>query len=273
MSPNFDNASRARLANRISKGTDLSKRVVAMVKGEEGKKVTLAEEARVGAFTLIELLTVIAIIGVLAGLILGAAGIGVLKSHEARMRGEHQKLMTAIEDYKAVMGNFPPDNPDTTIRDSDTNVDRHIKAGMNSLFYELSGCTFERPAGSKTGGSFTTQNTLISAQVADLTKALGVKGVENSARNKRDIPYRGVGFKPSQFAELDGGTYGLNSSVQILVTPVAGPFDYKFIGKGGKRLLNPWFYDSSSTNRHNLETYDLWSEYKAGRQTNTIGNW
>jgi hypothetical protein len=42
--------------------------------------------------------------------------------------------------------------------------------------------------------------------------------------------------------------------------------------------LNFWHYDASSTNRHNLASYDLWAEYISGSKsgTNNIatnGNW
>ena len=63
------------------------------------------------------------------------------------------------------------------------------------------------------------------------------------------------------------------ANVEILITPLPGPYDSKFAAKGGKKLLNPWFYDASSTNRHNMETFDLWTEYKSGKDTNVIGNW
>jgi hypothetical protein len=36
---------------------------------------------------------------------------------------------------------------------------------------------------------------------------------------------------------------------------------------------NFWHYDSSSGNRHNMSSYDLWAEYTVGSVTNTNGNW
>src|SRR5207253_8992788 len=49
------------------------------------------------AFTLVELLAVIAIIALLAGIVLGTAGIATTKSHESRRKGEHARWLTAIE--------------------------------------------------------------------------------------------------------------------------------------------------------------------------------
>ena len=62
---------------------------------------------RTGAFTLIELLTVIAIILVLAGLLLGIAGNANYKSSMSRASAEIQAMSTALESYKADNGTYP----------------------------------------------------------------------------------------------------------------------------------------------------------------------
>ena len=36
---------------------------------------------------------------------------------------------------------------------------------------------------------------------------------------------------------------------------------------GAANEVNLWHYDSSSTNRHNSSTYDLWAEYSAGKDS------
>jgi prepilin-type N-terminal cleavage/methylation domain-containing protein len=218
------------------------------------------------AFTLIELLAVISIIALLAALILGLSGLATNKMRKSRMEGEHARLVTAIDSYKAELGNFPPDNG--LMKDasgSDTNT-YHKYAGMNPLFYELSGATFDSAA----GGTFTTQNKADSIKVNELTNAFTVKGIENSARVKKDIPFRGVTFKLSQYADLDGF-----ENVQILISPLKGPYDSAFKKKtaGNPAPINPWFYDASSTNRHNQDGYDLWTEYLGPNGTIVVGNW
>src|ERR1041385_1320576 len=164
------------MGNRISKGNR-----------KEGHAPTFKGKKATWAFTLVELLAVIAIIGLLAGIVLGTSGIAVEKSRLSRIRAEKEKLVTAIEDYKSVMGTYPPDNQDTTKYDLSNTNDYHMRCGKNPLFYELSGCTFDRSGGSK--GTFTTQNKGESVPVDDLKNAFGVKGIDNSARNKKDIPY------------------------------------------------------------------------------------
>lgn len=61
------------------------------------------------AFTLIELLAVMAIILVLAGLILNIAGSAQYNSAKARATAEIHALETALENYKSDNGSFPPD--------------------------------------------------------------------------------------------------------------------------------------------------------------------
>jgi prepilin-type N-terminal cleavage/methylation domain-containing protein len=249
------------VGTRISEGRDLREMVA---QRQKGMRWVSATKARVGAFTLIELLAVIAIIALLAGLVLGTAGLATEKMRESRVRAEHGKLVTAIDVYKTDLGNFPPDNQDPA------SLDRYERAGRNSLFYELSGCTFDNAG----GGTFTTQNRTEQIKAADLKAAFGVKGVENSARSKKDIPYRGTSFKASEYAEL-GGKWN-NTGIQILIVPLKGPHDDKFekaTKTGAAPRLNAWFYDASTTNRHNMETYDLWTEYTARAGTKTVGNW
>lgn len=234
--------------NRISKGVSNSKGI---------------GSGRVLGFTLIELLAVIAIIALLAGIVLSTAGIATTKSRESRLRGEHAKVVTAIEAYKLELGNFPPDNQTKTV------MDRYERAGKNSLYYELSGCTFKNDG----GGTFVTQNQQEEIKAVDLRNAFGVNGVENSSRNKRDVPFRGVNFRPNQIAELD-----MPGDVEVLIVPLPGPHELDkkppTTGTPAKKLkVNPFFYDASSTNRNNPETYDLWSEYTTRDGTKVIGNW
>ncbi len=67
-------------------------------------------ENRLAAFTLVELLTVIAIIAILAGLLL-AAGSGIMKkAARSRASAEIQAMSTALEAYKTDNGIYPVGN-------------------------------------------------------------------------------------------------------------------------------------------------------------------
>jgi prepilin-type N-terminal cleavage/methylation domain-containing protein len=224
---------------------------------------------KAAGFTLIELLAVIAIIGLLSALVVGLSGLATTKSREARIKGEHARLLTAIESYKAELGNYPPDNPDTnkwpTLADPAVSK-FYDRAGRNPLFYELSGATYDN-------GKFTTLNKAETVAAASLKSELGVDGIENSSRTKGQVPYRQMTFKKDQYAELN-----VSEDVEILVVPLRGPWDDRFEAKiagttGKTKKVNPWFYDATSTNRHNPESFDLWTEYINGKGTNVFGNW
>lgn len=67
---------------------------------------------RTNAFTLIELLVVISIIGLLAGIFMGASGYAHRNAIESRIRAEIKAMETALEAYKADNGSYPPSDPE-----------------------------------------------------------------------------------------------------------------------------------------------------------------
>ena len=94
------------------------------------------------AFTLIELLTVIAVMGILAGLLVGLAPAAMKRARESRVRSELQALEAAIESYKAKYGVYPPDGlalgaNGAPLRDSNGNL--VVRPELNPLYYELTG--------------------------------------------------------------------------------------------------------------------------------------
>ena len=58
-------------------------------------------------FTLVELMTVIAIIGILAGLILGIAGYAARKADRSKAIAELEKIKGALEEYRLEFGAYP----------------------------------------------------------------------------------------------------------------------------------------------------------------------
>ncbi len=208
------------------------------------------------AFTLVELLVVIAIIGVLAALIVPLSGVATVKMRIARTRAELNQYVTAIESYKLETGSYPPDNG--SLRSVTTDPFRYkSNAALNSLFYELTGAIF-------TNGVFRTLVGDDTINPVTIQTSFNVSGIQNSARNKHDIGYKGFSIRPVQFSTLSSG-------VQLLTVPVPGP--YELTGRNNKKI-NPWFYDASTTNRHNKSGYDLWAEITIGNKTtNIIANW
>jgi prepilin-type N-terminal cleavage/methylation domain-containing protein len=215
------------------------------------------------AFTLIELLVVISIIGVLAGLIIPLSGVAVTKMRISRVKAELNALVTAIETYKLEVGEYPPDNG-ALQNLSATDARYASNAALNPLYYELSGAIFTNRQFMSVG-----DNEVI--RINELTTIFNREGIRNSARTRFDVPYKGFSPKPSQYAELAPSLTG-NQDIEILAVSVPGPRDKGIdAAKGGK--INPWFYDASSTNRHNKQSFDLWAEILVSGKTNIIGNW
>ena len=216
----------------------------------------------VSAFTLIELLVVISIIGILAALIIPLSGVATSKMRISRVRAELNQYITAIENYKAEVGFYPPDNGDLKKVTTDLAAYK-TNAAFNPLFYELSGCVY-------TNGQFRSVAEGDSISPATYQKYFNREGVQNSSRNKHDIEYKGLSLRIAQYAEYEDASKG--GDVELLNVPVPGPFEFK--GDKNKKI-NPWFYDSSTTNRHNRAGFDLWAEIIIGRKNETmiIGNW
>ena len=72
------------------------------------------------AFTLIEMLTVMAVIAVLASLVVSVNGFAQKKSAMLRAEGEIRTMGTACEGYNADMGEYPRDVSDKEVFQTDT---------------------------------------------------------------------------------------------------------------------------------------------------------
>src|SRR6266496_2899891 len=116
-----------------------------------------------GAFTLIEMLVVIGIIGILAALIVGQASSSGAKKVQSRVRTELNQLVGAIESYHKKNGFYPPDHAKGSAMAPWT-TDQ-----LTPLYYELTGS--EPPDGAQ-GGVFA---------------ALGVAGIANSGTNSQNF--------------------------------------------------------------------------------------
>ena len=97
-----------------------------------------------GAFTILELLVVISIIVVLAGLVLATSGYVQTKSKRSRAEGEIAALSAALENYRADNGIYPTDtsNGTTNLLDARTMFNPttvQYAAASVFLYKELSG--------------------------------------------------------------------------------------------------------------------------------------
>jgi len=102
-------------------------------------------EPRYNAFTLIELVLVVGIIIVLAGLVLSTVGYARKKGARSRAETEIAAISAACEDYKADNGVYPS-NTDTN------NLDPKTGGNPNSPSYSLTSfCLYTRLSGDPAG--------------------------------------------------------------------------------------------------------------------------
>jgi prepilin-type N-terminal cleavage/methylation domain-containing protein len=200
------------------------------------------------AFTLIELLTVIGIIALLAALLIASLGVASRSSKEKRVRAELEHLVTAIEAYKAKLGFYPPGNS--------------LEPDRPPLFYELSGTT-NNSVGFGTLDGAALIDTLAIASAFNRASPLE-QGFANSVRNAKDGRNFLPDLKSSQYS-TDPKATGPEAVAYYLIVPFGGtdPVYPKF---------NPWRYVVSSPT-NNPRTFDLWAEVVIGGQTKIIGNW
>ena len=224
-----------------------------------------SQAERVRAFTLIELLVTIAIIGLLAALVLPLSGIASAKMRIARVKAELNQYVNAIETYKLETGEYPPDHGLLNQVSSNDRDLYHQRAALNPLAFELRGSVFSN----QTFICVVDNEAISASSFGNIFKRSGVR---NSARFKNDIDFKGFTLKEDQVENVDPGEFGgaEGDEVELLKVSVPGPF---MLESESKVKFNPWFYDASSTNRHNKNSYDFWAEIIVQGKTNIIGNW
>ncbi|HEX3797856.1 MAG TPA: prepilin-type N-terminal cleavage/methylation domain-containing protein [Verrucomicrobiae bacterium] len=206
------------------------------------------------AFTLVELLVVIAIIGILAALIIGGAGIASIKARTYRVQAERDALITAIEQYKAHQGYYPPDNTNNP--------------AINALYYEL------------TGTLTTNNNALFKAvtgeQLASGTvqTVFGMQGFMNASADPTEPPKNffgaiGKGARTASF--YVSGNAGPTFTLFGISVPPGLPAGFPYVlASGGVPSL--WHYVSSNPT-NNPSEFDLWMDVAWAGKTNRISNW
>lgn len=204
-------------------------------------------------FTLIELLTVISIIAVVAGLIVGLAPGAARMMRIRRVEGELNQLVTAIEQYHALKGYYPPDN---ALSANPPLVD----PAVNPLYYELKGWTYTSVNNASAG--ILAQNGPL--YTTTLRQAFHRPGIANSSlANDPNATDKVKDFLPNLSPSRVARVVVAGAPVDLLTVPVPGP--------GGLRT-NTWHYVSSSPT-NNPGKFDLWAEVQLGKDTKIIGNW
>ena len=204
------------------------------------------------AFTLIEMLVVISVIGVLAALLFPAAAAIKKNATLKRAKAELSQLETGIENYKLKLGFYPPDNPG--------------RPAENQLYFELLGTV-------QNGGRIETldgSGKILTIQVLSIFGRIAFsnlgarKGAEEGLIAENFLP---ATLKTSQLGELLPASPG----VKVFVGPVAWP-DNLLPWPTSVKGLNPWRYVSSNPT-NNTKSYDLWIDLVISGKTHRISNW
>jgi len=213
------------------------------------------------AFSLIELLVVIGVIVLLAGLTLPVMqGVSAAQAkHRARV--ELGAIETAIMNYKTKLGYYPPDNP---LNPADWYI--------NQLYYELLGTTETvGPTGQPV--SYQTLDGSASLAVGNFQAAFysgtGVTGFMNCSKaGADDNVAKAVKFlerlRPDRFLEVKSLPQCTVLGVSMAGSPV-------FTGRVNGEIV-PYGYNMSSP-QHNPGSFDLWVDIIVGGKTNRISNW
>ena len=229
------------------------------------------------AFTLIELLIVIATIGILAALLMPVFAMVGTHAVIQRAQSERDQIETAIDRYYSKYGFYPPGNalPSPNIPPTPN----FLAALTNQLYYELVGTT---NIGTAATPNFLTLDNRITNTPTLAGQVFGVSGFMNCSRTAGGEDAVSAqsfltGIKSGQLANVPvvGGT------ISILCTAANSDPSYQPIFPGttpstpvytvAGRPANPWRYLYPGVN--NPKSYDLWIQIFVGGKTNLICNW
>jgi prepilin-type N-terminal cleavage/methylation domain-containing protein len=202
------------------------------------------------AFTLIEMLVVMAVIVILAGLTIGGFGVIKKKTRLARVQAELARLQTAIESYKQSLGFYPPDNL--------------VNPAAPPLFYELSGAVISGPDYQTLESNETISSNLVQ-------QYFGRAGFANASTDAKQVKAFLPALKNTQYKEAFVGV-----DVELLVVPVEGPvlpaIPATAVWRPDPERVNPFHYVSTKP-VHNPGEFDLWADLRIGSKTYRVSNW
>jgi type II secretory pathway pseudopilin PulG len=225
---------------------------------ETGSRHASRVTRHVSAFTLLELLTVIGIIVVIAALLLPVGSIVKQRAIIHATQAQMAQLETAIDRYKSAYGFYPPSNGSGPL--------------TNQLYFELLGTTnIALPSAMPV---YQTLDNTAEINTNDAGGTFGVSGFMNCSKPGTDeSSSRAQDFLPDLRPNQIGTLYTNGTEVvKIIVASAGGPDpSYQPLGPGFQDV-NPWRYNSANPT-NNPGSYDLWVQLVIAGKTNLICNW
>lgn len=213
---------------------------------------------RHGAFTLMELLIVISIIAILAGLIVPASIAIKNKSTLNKAKSELKQVAEMIEQYKLQYGYYPPDHQ----------TNPGVDPIYNTLYFELGGSTYDAA-----NSLYTSLDGAAKITAAECGNLLGISGpgsILNATKSAAEESKPAKPFlreiKPGRYYEYALGT----STIRLLTCSVPWSDRVAPIIPAAP-LVNPFHYIKNSTN--NSGGFELWVDVFISGKTNRITNW
>jgi prepilin-type N-terminal cleavage/methylation domain-containing protein len=216
------------------------------------------------AFTLIEIITVIAIMGIVAATILTGGQYASKIKMETAVKAEREKLQTMIDNYQAKLNFYPPDNGNLAgLSPAVTLAMYKSLTASNALIYELTGVT----------NTNSTQAIIFTGDIISLSaggpfaKYFNRTGIANADASEPQNFFKPAP-RPQDYTNFPGTSATGSEAALGLLVPA------QLI----KTQPNFWHYDASSPRRHNQNSYDLWGEFQVGTKNGnplieTNGNW
>ncbi len=251
--------------------------------GEQRKAAVGCMATRLSGFTLTELLVVITIIAILAGLITGAAMNALRKAKETAISIEIKQLATAMEDFKNQYGSYPPN----VYKESEINNQENMRNRANVL-------TFLKRVAPRSSEF----NTASNANNADNNiSTIGTNGLSPAealvfwlSGFSADVqrPLTGTDLVATNIS-VDGSTVNNVITIDSFQAPLydfdRGRLRYSVDGNGDRRFLrvqriNP---NTNSTEDYEIQLYEYLAEgsqepivyFDTSRETplQTVRNW
>ncbi|MBI1841815.1 MAG: type II secretion system protein [Verrucomicrobia bacterium] len=204
---------------------------------------------KAAGFSLIELLVVLAIIAILAGMLMTGFGGAGRNKQVAAIKGSRAEIVTAIEEYNAKRGFYPPtpvDAANNPILDKPT------------LYYELVGTRFDDK--DQKYHSLDDQEMI---GPGDLKSLFGVAvAFSNSGKQPGDSQNFYINLNKNRRGHADFAGKPAGVDYGVLALPI----------RSGTSDILIWRYNSYNPT-NNPGRFDLWVEWTQANKTEIIGNW